>query len=297
MKFPQIGGASIASRSPDRSDGAILLRPGLEAFNDFNSSSGRIDTAQTGCNEADASGLIPQATPHRGNLDSRGMDVSQAPPLFCRAPPWAQAQITSAGWKSFLKRAIDIVAALVLIVSAGPFMLLIAAAIKCSSSGPVIFRQERIGQYGKVFFVFKFRTMYAHMSDPMAARQTSAHDERITPLGKILRVTSLDELPQFFNVLLGDMSLVGPRPHALGTSISGMSLEVTDARYPLRHLVRPGITGWAQINGSRGALVSAEHLRRRLDHDLDYVQKFGPALDMWIMLRTLIQLLSGLDGC
>lgn len=295
MKFAPIGGASIARRGPGQGIETVPRQHGLAAFNDFISCSS-VDATQAGWSDAIPSGFPPQAIPHRSSLDANH-DVPQAPPLFSSALVSTQAQIASPGWKSFSKRAIDIVAALVLIILVAPLMLLIAAAIKCSSCGPIIFRQERIGQYGKVFVVFKFRTMYAHLGDPLATRQTSTCDERVTPLGRILRATSLDELPQFFNVLLGDMSLVGPRPHALGTSIRGMSLDIADARYPLRHLVRPGITGWAQINGSRGALVSAEHLRRRLDHDLDYVRRASPALDLWIMFRTLIHLLTGFDAC
>lgn len=193
---------------------------------------------------------------------------------------------------SALKRLSDILIGLLLILLSGPTMIVIAALIICTSRGPIIFRQKRLGQYGKIFVVYKFRTMYSYLSDPLAIRQTSQKDSRVTPLGSFLRRTSLDELPQFFNVIAGDMSIVGPRPHALGTSISGIPLEAADPRYPLRHLVRPGITGWAQVNASRGAMDSIEQIVRRVDHDLYYLQHSNIWFDLRIMFRTLVMLIT-----
>jgi exopolysaccharide biosynthesis polyprenyl glycosylphosphotransferase len=170
-----------------------------------------------------------------------------------------------------------------------PGLALIALAIKLTSHGPVFFRQPRIGYGGEVFQVLKFRTMYAEMTDMLAARQTERGDPRVTPIGRILRRLSIDELPQLINVLRGDMSLVGPRPHAPHTAVGGVLLHTAVSDYGLRHRVKPGITGWAQVNGARGALRTREQLQNRLDLDLDYIRRHSLLLDIRILLMTVFR--------
>ncbi len=199
------------------------------------------------------------------------------------------------GREAMVKRAIDVIVAGFLTLCAAPIMLIIAAIITFTSPGGIFFRQQRVGRDGKTFVMLKFRTMYAHLADPRAERQSSRRDERVTPVGRLLRRTSLDELPQFLNVLKGDMSLVGPRPHALGTSASGIPLEIADPRYPLRHRAKPGITGLAQVSGSRGALVTVDQVSQRIDYDLEYIDRWSLGLDLKIMFRTALLMLIDKD--
>jgi polysaccharide biosynthesis protein PslA len=140
-----------------------------------------------------------------------------------------------------------------------------------------------------LFSMLKFRTMYHHMADRQASAQTAQGDRRVTNIGRILRKLSIDELPQLFNVLRGDMSLVGPRPHAPGTSINGVRLDDLVAGYTRRHLVRPGLTGLAQVNGSRGCMTRPEHAVQRLRYDLEYIEHWSFCLDIKIMFLTLVR--------
>jgi polysaccharide biosynthesis protein PslA len=169
-------------------------------------------------------------------------------------------------------------------------MLLIALALKIESPGPVIFRQMRAGFNGSVFEIWKFRSMYTSQTDQEARRQTSKDDPRVTPVGRFIRATSFDELPQFFNVLQGTMSVVGPRPHALKTSTGGKLLEEVVDKYAFRHRVKPGLTGWAQVNGLRGELDSADKLKRRVTFDLQYIDNWSLGFDLKIVLRTVLKL-------
>ncbi|SIQ96460.1 MULTISPECIES: sugar transferase [Acidiphilium] len=189
------------------------------------------------------------------------------------------------------KRLFDlIVGALVLLIIA-PVMLIIAALIRLDSPGPVLFRQLRVGRGGTLFEILKFRTMAASASSqpdqPDAPLQTERNDRRVTRLGAILRRHSLDELPQIFNVLRGDMSIIGPRPHAAAMTVAGMKLEALVPDYPDRFAVRPGITGWAQINGRRGIIDSVDALQNRVDHDLYYIENWSFGFDIVILLRTI----------
>jgi exopolysaccharide biosynthesis polyprenyl glycosylphosphotransferase len=186
-----------------------------------------------------------------------------------------------------LKTLFDRIASGALIVAILPVLTLLALAVKLTSPGPVLFRQPRIGFNNQVFYVLKFRTMYHAQSDLLAAQQTRRDDARITPLGRVLRRLSLDELPQLFNVLRGEMSLVGPRPHAPQTSIDGRVIQEMMDSYALRHRVPPGITGWAQVNGARGALLSRHDLEKRVRLDLDYIAGWSLALDVKILVLTL----------
>jgi Undecaprenyl-phosphate glucose phosphotransferase len=190
------------------------------------------------------------------------------------------------GWQAFIKRAEDIALSVGLLAFISPVMLTIGLMIKITSRGPVFFRQRRLGYNNRVIEVLKFRSMYTHLSDADASQQACRGDKRVTPLGAWLRRTSLDELPQLLNVLRGDMSLVGPRPHALATTAGGLALEEAVPVYPSRHRVKPGITGWAQVNGYRGALDSVEKIVLRVNHDLYYIENWSLGLDLKILWRT-----------
>jgi len=186
-----------------------------------------------------------------------------------------------------LKRALDLAGAASLIVVTGPVLLGIAAAVRLTTSGPALFRQDRVGRSGRLFKVLKFRTMYVDQGDHSGVAQTVAADPRVTRIGRFLRRSSLDELPQLFNVLRGDMSLVGPRPQVQGQLAAGMAYSAVIPYYDLRHVVKPGITGWAQVNGFRGPTDTIAKARGRVDHDLAYIQNFSVVLDIKILLLTV----------
>lgn len=192
-----------------------------------------------------------------------------------------------------LKRATDLVLGTALCIAVLPVMAAIAIAVKLESRGPVLFRQVREGFNGRPIEVLKFRTM---RHDPKAQngpiRQVEFDDPRVTRVGGFLRQTSLDELPQLWNVLAGDMSLVGPRPHAPDMRTGGTETSKLVAEYAHRHRAKPGITGWAQVNGSRGPLHSPEAARERVRLDLEYIARANFWFDLWIMLRTLPALLG-----
>jgi putative colanic acid biosysnthesis UDP-glucose lipid carrier transferase len=187
------------------------------------------------------------------------------------------------GVPALVKRASDIVIASVFLVVAAPLMLAIALAIKLTSPGPAMFRQRRYGLDGREIVVYKFRTMTV-MEDGGVVRQASRNDSRVTPLGAFLRHTSLDELPQFINVLQGRMSVVGPRPHAVAHNEMYRKLIKS---YMVRHKVRPGITGWAQVNGLRGETETLDKMKARIEYDLDYLRHWSLKLDIAIIWRTL----------
>lgn len=181
-----------------------------------------------------------------------------------------------------VKRAIDVfLSGTALLLLALPFAL-IALAIALDSPGPILFRQRRGGFRGKPFKIFKFRTMRV-TEDSRDLRQARRGDARVTRLGALLRRTSIDELPQLINVFLGDMSLVGPRPHAI---VHDNDFARTDYRYRRRQLARPGITGLAQVSGARGATETEAAVQRRLDLDLSYISNWSVLLDFWLMLKT-----------
>jgi Undecaprenyl-phosphate glucose phosphotransferase len=187
------------------------------------------------------------------------------------------------------KRLVDVTLGVALLVLLLPVFVAVALSVKLDSPGPVLFRQPRLGFNDRPFTVFKFRSMYVGDSDFMAAQQTSRRDPRVTRVGRWLRKLSLDELPQLFNVLSGDMSLVGPRPHAPHTRAGGRLLKDAMAEYVIRHQVKPGITGWAQVNGARGELVTMDDLRRRVTYDLEYIQKWSVWFDLRIISMTVIR--------
>jgi exopolysaccharide biosynthesis polyprenyl glycosylphosphotransferase len=185
-----------------------------------------------------------------------------------------------------LKRVFDLVGAGVALLFLGPLFIAIAIAIKLTSPGPVLFTQPRYGYRNHRFRIYKFRTMYTHLSDRAGTRQASQGDPRVTSIGRILRRTSLDELPQLLNVIKGDMSLVGPRPHVPGMLAAGMLYEELVPYYFQRHTVRPGITGLAQVNGCRGSTMQAQDAIVRVDHDLEYIENWSIWLDIRILLLT-----------
>jgi Undecaprenyl-phosphate glucose phosphotransferase len=204
-------------------------------------------------------------------------------PILAGAPMVTVLKRPISGWQWLLKRVEDIVLSGVAILLFGPLLLAVALAIKLDSRGPVIFRQQRFGFSNNEFTVYKFRSMVAGEGDP-ATPQARRDDPRVTRVGKFLRRTSLDELPQLFNVLKGDMSLVGPRPHAVSHNEHYAAL--IDG-YLARHRVMPGITGWAQVNGLRGETDTLQKMQRRLEHDLYYIDQWSLLFDLRILVKTL----------
>jgi Undecaprenyl-phosphate glucose phosphotransferase len=192
------------------------------------------------------------------------------------------------GWQGVLKRSEDLlIAGTALVLCAIP-MMLIALAIRLDSRGPVLFRQKRTGFNNREFEMLKFRTMHHHLAEYRIRSQTTRNDPRVTRVGAMLRRTSLDELPQLFNVLRGEMSIVGPRPHAPGTRAGLRPFEQVVDRYAARHRVKPGLTGLAQVRGYRGETQTEEKLIRRVESDLEYIDSWSIWLDLVILLRTLV---------
>ncbi|MBP0617567.1 undecaprenyl-phosphate glucose phosphotransferase [Jiella sp. KSK16Y-1] len=196
-----------------------------------------------------------------------------------------------ADWDAIAKRALDITAASLAILVLSPVMALAALAVKLDSPGPVIFRQKRHGFNNQPVEIFKFRSLHHAMSDPEAKQIVTKGDARVTRVGAFIRRTSIDELPQLFNVLRGDLSLVGPRPHAIHAKSSRDETftEIVDGYFG-RHKVKPGITGWAQIHGWRGEIDDPEKLVRRFEFDLFYIENWSLLLDMYILAMTPISL-------
>jgi Undecaprenyl-phosphate glucose phosphotransferase len=194
------------------------------------------------------------------------------------------------GWQMVHKRIVDVTLSLLAVtLFFAPLFVIVAALIKIDSRGPVLFRQPRNGLNNRPFMVFKFRTMYTDATDVFSTKQTSRGDPRVTRVGRWLRRLSIDELPQLLNVLRGEMSLVGPRPHALHTRVEGQLLKEALSEYLIRYQVKPGITGWAQINGARGELVTRDDLRRRVAYDLEYIQYWSIRFDLKIMVLTAMR--------
>jgi Undecaprenyl-phosphate glucose phosphotransferase len=191
------------------------------------------------------------------------------------------------GWSHVTKEIEDRLIALLILIFIAPLLALIALAIKLDSPGPVIFRQKRYGFNQNLIEVWKFRTMYSDGANPGGAMQATKNDPRVTRLGRFLRKSSLDELPQFVNVLLGDMSIVGPRPHPVELTSSGRRFEEIVDRYAARHRVKPGITGWAQVNGWRGETDTVEKVQKRVEHDLYYIDNWSVWFDFLIIIKTI----------
>jgi len=195
-------------------------------------------------------------------------------------------------WAPVLKSIEDRVLASLALVIAAPLMALVALAVKLESPGPVLFRQYRYGFNNELIEVFKFRSMYVEAADATASELVTRNDPRVTGVGRFIRKTSLDELPQLFNVLVGDLSLVGPRPHATSAKAADrLYSDVVDG-YFARHRVKPGITGWAQVNGWRGETDTREKIVRRVEHDLYYIENWSVLFDLYILAITPLSLLN-----
>lgn len=195
------------------------------------------------------------------------------------------------GWAHVFKRAEDLVLASIALLLLSPVLGAIALAVKLDSPGPVLFRQRRVGFNNRAFEMLKFRSMYHDRSEHVIRQQASRDDPRVTRVGGILRRLSLDELPQIINVLRGDMSIVGPRPHAPGTRAAGRPFEDVVGRYAARHRVKPGITGLAQVRGYRGETETEDKLIKRIDSDLEYIERWSFWLDIAIIVRTAFSVL------
>jgi Undecaprenyl-phosphate glucose phosphotransferase len=206
-----------------------------------------------------------------------------------------EAPITD--WDLVMKWLFDHLVGGLILLFALPVMALVALAIKLDSPGPVLFRQKRFGFNNERIDVFKFRSLYHHQSDPLASKVVTKNDPRVTRVGRFIRKTSLDELPQLFNVVFkGNLSLVGPRPHAVqGKLLNRMFDEAVDG-YFARHRVKPGITGWAQINGWRGEIDNQEKIQKRVEFDLYYIENWSVLFDLFILLKTPLALMTKSDN-
>lgn len=215
--------------------------------------------------------------PGQGDDGGRGLIHALSRPLRCR-------DLT-------LKRAVDIVGALVALILLSPVMAVTAMAIRIDTPGPILFRQPRHGYNHRSVQVLKFRSMHVADCDPAGRRLVTKGDPRVTRVGRLIRRSSIDELPQFFNVLTGELSLVGPRPHVVaGFSSRQERFEAIVDGYAARHRVRPGVTGWAQVNGWRGEIDDPVSLKRRVEHDLYYIENWSLWLDIYILLLTPLRL-------
>lgn len=193
---------------------------------------------------------------------------------------------------AFLKRLTDCTLSAIALLVLSPVLLMVALLIRLDSPGPALFRQKRHGFNHEVITVWKFRTMRHATADATASRQVDQNDDRITLIGRYLRSTSIDELPQLLNVLVGEMSLVGPRPHAIGMKTGTMESSTIVADYAHRHRIKPGLTGWAAVNGSRGPLHNAADVRKRVQLDIEYIEHQNFWFDLSIILRTIPVLLG-----
>ena len=198
-----------------------------------------------------------------------------------------------ADWDVVIKWLFDKIVGGLMLLGALPVMALVALAIRLDSKGPVFFKQKRYGFNNDLIEVFKFRSMYIDMMDAKADKLVSKDDPRVTPVGRFIRKTSLDELPQLINVVIkGNLSLVGPRPHAVNAKAAAQRYDEAVDGYFARHRVKPGITGWAQINGWRGETDTEEKIQKRVEHDLYYIENWSVLFDLWIVLRTPFALLK-----
>ncbi len=196
------------------------------------------------------------------------------------------------GWSQVSKRVFDVTIATLAIVALSPVMIGAAIAVKMTSKGPILFRQPRYGFNNEVISVMKFRSMYADQADIKAEKVVTRGDPRVTPVGRFIRKTSIDELPQLFNVLKGDLSLVGPRPHAVNAHTAHKLWEEVVDGYFARHKVKPGVTGWAQINGWRGEVDTPDKIQARVEHDLYYIENWSVLFDLYILMLTPVRILN-----
>ncbi|HOV04809.1 MAG TPA: undecaprenyl-phosphate glucose phosphotransferase [Kaistiaceae bacterium] len=197
-----------------------------------------------------------------------------------------------ADWDVIVKAVFDRVVGAAMLVAFAPVMAAVALAVKLESKGPVFFKQRRHGFNNELIAVYKFRSMYTDRCDTNAAKLVTKDDPRVTRVGKFIRKTSLDELPQLFNVVKGELSLVGPRPHATQAKADNQLYKDVVDGYYARHKVKPGITGWAQINGWRGETDTADKIQGRVEHDLYYIENWSILFDLYILVMTPVSLMS-----
>jgi exopolysaccharide biosynthesis polyprenyl glycosylphosphotransferase len=223
--------------------------------------------------------LIPDVSAFAGLSDTAASAAAKLTPVLATPPlpPYQRA----------MKEGMDLGLGFIVLILLSPILLGTAIAIKLDSPGSVIFRQPRRGQFGRLFSIYKFRSLHAAKADAHADKLVTKGDSRVTRVGRFIRKYSIDELPQIINVLKGDMSLVGPRPHAINAKADGKLYADVVPNYSLRYRVKPGMTGWAQINGWRGETDTEEKLRRRVEYDFYYITHGSPRLDFVILFRTL----------
>ncbi len=207
---------------------------------------------------------------------------------YCGLPVLNISDKPISGWHYIVKMLLDKTLSALILLIISPIMALIALGIKLDSPGPVFFKQKRYGFNSQLIEVLKFRSMRTDMQDENAEKLTTKNDPRVTRFGAFLRRTSLDELPQFINVIKGDMSIVGPRPHATMAKAAGKLYQDQVAKYAVRHKVTPGITGWAQVNGWRGETDTEEKIQKRVEYDIFYINNWSIFLDIRIIFRTLL---------
>ena len=230
--------------------------------------------------------LLPNAVTLFWDVDGQDTRVATLERL-ARLPLAEISGADDAARRVLLKRIQDLVLGGAALILAAPVMIAIALAVRLDSPGPILFRQRRHGFNNEPITVWKFRSMQHDRADVSAAQQVCACDDRVTRVGRFIRKTSLDELPQLINVLRGEMSLVGPRPHAIGMKTGSEESSRLVAEYAWRHRMKPGITGWAQVNGSRGPVDTAEAVRERVALDIDYIERQSFWLDVCILAMTL----------
>jgi Undecaprenyl-phosphate glucose phosphotransferase len=206
-----------------------------------------------------------------------------------------EAPITD--WDLVMKWLFDHLVGVLVLLAASPVMALVALAVKLDSPGPVLFRQKRFGFNNERIDVFKFRSLYHDQADPLASKVVTKNDKRVTRVGRFIRKTSLDELPQLFNVVFkSNLSLVGPRPHAVQGKLQTQLFDEAVDGYFARHRVKPGITGWAQINGWRGEIDNEEKIQKRVEFDLYYIENWSVLFDLYILLKTPLALMTKSDN-
>jgi Undecaprenyl-phosphate glucose phosphotransferase len=199
-----------------------------------------------------------------------------------------------ADWDVFVKAAFDKIVGALCLVALSPVMLAVAIAVKLDSRGPALFKQSRYGFNNEKIEVYKFRSMYVDQLDAAAQRLVTRNDPRVTRVGRFIRRTSLDELPQLFNVVFkGNLSLVGPRPHAMHARAADHLYDDVVDGYFARHRVKPGLTGWAQVNGWRGETDTPEKIQKRVEYDLDYIENWSLLRDIYILALTPFALVKG----
>jgi Undecaprenyl-phosphate glucose phosphotransferase len=206
-----------------------------------------------------------------------------------------EAPITD--WDLVMKWLFDHVVGAIILLLVSPLMALVALAVKLDSPGPALFRQKRFGFNNERIDVFKFRSLYHDQADPLAVKVVTRNDSRVTRVGRFIRKTSLDELPQLFNVVFdSNLSLVGPRPHAVQGKLQSRLFDEAVDGYFARHRVKPGMTGWAQINGWRGEVDSEEKIQKRVEFDLTYIENWSVLFDLYILLKTPLALMTKNDN-